>query len=128
MENIEGEQIGNPEQKTLVALRTMVYRVERFLNNEPMHDGDDKPLPTRRQREEHSNSALAEINDLKGSLEGRSFLVKWRETGQDLEIHGIRDIIRSYEDGHLAITFGFEGIAQSFSLSQLGQKYDIYFI
>jgi len=128
--------VHNPEQSpvspelnadALLGLTKAVYRVERFLNDEPMHDGDDQLIPDY-QREDHYQIALRTIDDLAEGIRGRSFILKIRESGESIRFDGIREIIRSYEDKHLAVTFGFEGVAQSLSLHRLGKEIDIEFV
>lgn len=111
------------------ALKKSIYRVQRFLQGEEMHDFDNNVIPDANRQEQYA-IALKNIHDLQHLIRGSVLAVSYRvEDIPSVPLYSVRDIVmRSDDDGHLAIIYGQNGVGHSFSLKGLGDNFDLNFV
>ena len=119
----------SPENSTETIMRNRLihhlYRAERCLNGEPIHDAGNVELPSE-TRKSHYAESVKQIAEFKSSAIGCSIRVKYKSEREDDFLFNFRDVLK-LDDGHFVIEFGLEE-SKYFPLNSLGQEIKIEFI
>lgn len=120
------QEIDGPARK---ALLDSIYRVQRYLQGEEMHDYDNNVIPEENRYGQYT-IALKNIDDLQEVMQGSVMAICYRDKDlKDVALYSVRNVVMRRDDGdHLAIIYGQNGVGHSFSLRGLGDKFDLKFV